>query len=97
MKKSVLKLVFVVCILSSSVQAQAFAFPLIPIGIKAGVGGMAMLYSTVTGMYIISAATAAYYAGASTFTVLGVVYMVSDILDEDGKPIENGGVDKTDS
>lgn len=71
-----------------STQANAFAFPLIPIGIKAGAGGMMMLYSTVTGMYIISAATAAYYAGLATFTIFGTVYLVSDYVDEDGRPLK---------
>ena len=38
------------------------AIPLIPFAIKAGAAGMAMIYSTATGQYVIGAATAAWLA-----------------------------------
>ena len=38
------------------------AIPLIPFAIKAGAAGMAMIYSTATGQYVIAAATAAWMA-----------------------------------
>ncbi len=88
MKNTRLTSTVALLLILSPLPAHAVVFPLIPVGIKAGVGGMAMLYSTVTGMYIISAATAAYYAGAATFTVLGTVYVVSDYLDKEGRPLE---------
>ena len=87
-KKTIQGAILASILAGGAAHANAFAFPLIPIGVKAGVGGMAMLYSTVTGMYIMSAATAAYYAGAATFTVFGTVCLVSDYLDEEGKPLK---------
>lgn len=88
MKKPIIGVVIAIVLTMGSTSASAFALPLIPIGIKAGAGGMMMLYSTATGWYIISAATAAYATGATTFTILGVTYLVADYLDECGEALE---------
>ena len=48
------------------------AIPLIPFAIKEGAAGMAMIYSTATGQYVIGAATAAWMA-AKGVAVVGAI------------------------
>lgn len=45
------------------------ALPLIPFALKAGAAGMTMIYSTITGQYVIGAATAAWMAAKGVAVV----------------------------